>query len=325
VGIKEQRFMDKTTPPIVSIVTCAYNAANYIDETIDSVLAQTFPDFELIIVDDGSSDHTVKVVNSYSDERIVLLEQENAGPAAARNTAIKHATGKYLAILDSDDLWLPNYLETMLGILNNDPKIDLAYPNAEYFGTPAWNGKKFMDKYPSTLPVTLEKILAGECRIFISSIFKREIVDTVGVFDTSLKGSEDLDLWMRICQGGFRFSFTTEVLAKYRKRSDSLSSGSESFYRNVIAAITKLKSTTKLTQRELELADQFIKEREVEDFDQRFRRKFAERNFQAAASDLREIIARQPSTKLRLVSFAMNLFPEILFKVANLKTSLSKY
>ncbi len=316
--------MDKIIAPVVSIVTCAYNAANYIDETIDSVLAQSMTEYELIIVNDGSTDHTAKIVKSYSDPRIVLLEQENGGPAAARNTAIQHASGRYLAILDSDDLWMPNYLESMLAIFKADEKIDFAFPNAEFFGDPSWNGKKFMDTNPSTLPITLDKLLSNECNVFISSMFKREIIAKVGEFDTKLKGSEDLDLWLRICQSGNQMTFTAEVLAKYRKRPDSLSSGSENFYRNVIAAIVKLQSNTNLTNKQQELAKEFIRQKEAEDYDQRFRRKFAARNFQAAADDLREVIARQPNFKRRIIAFGLNLFPEILFKMANLKTSLSK-
>ncbi len=316
--------MSDSRTPIVSIVMCAFNAARYIRETIDSVLAQTFTDFELIIVNDGSSDQTVEIVHSYSDARIVLLEQQNAGPAAARNTALKQASGNYLAILDSDDLWLSHYLETMLGIFKTDSNIDFVYPNAELFGTPSWNGKRFMDRDPSSLPVTLDKLISRECNVFISSVFKREIIDQVGGFDISLRGSEDLDLWLRICQAGYNFTFTTEVLAKYRKRDDSLSSGSENFYQNVVAAMTKLKANPTLTTRQKELADCYIKRVEAEDYEARYRRKFAARNFQAAASDLREVIARQPSLKRRILAFGLELFPEILFKVANLKTSLSK-
>lgn len=311
--------MNESKAPSVSIVMCAHNAANYIDETIDSVLAQTYTDFELIIVNDGSTDHTSKVVTSYADARIKLIEQKNAGPAAARNTALQHASGKYLAILDSDDLWLPHYLEKMLNLFKCDPKIDFAYPNAEYFGTPYWDGKRFMDRDPSSLPVTLDKLISRECNVFISSIFKREIITKVGGFDPSLKGSEDLDLWFRICLAGYQFTFTPEVLVKYRKRPDSLSSGSENFYKNVIAAIVKLKTTVKLTRKQQELADDFIKRIETEDYDCRFHRKFAAKNFQAAAYDLREVIARQPSIKRRLIAFSLNLFPEILFKLSNLK------
>ncbi len=311
--------MNESKAPSVSILMCAHNAANYINETIDSVLAQTCPDFELIIVNDGSTDQTSKVVKSYADARIVLIEQKNAGPAAARNTALQHATGKYLAILDSDDLWLPHYLEKMLNLFQADPKIDFAYPNAEYFGTPYWDGKRFMDRDPSSLPITLDKLISRECNVFISSIFKREIITKVGGFDPSLKGSEDLDLWFRICLAGYQFTFTNEVLVKYRKRPDSLSSGSENFYKNVIASIIKLKTNVNLTAKQRELADNFITRVEAEDYDCRFHRKFAAKNFQAAAYDLREVIARQPSIKRRLIAFSLNVFPEILFKLVNLR------
>ncbi|MFN0123216.1 MAG: glycosyltransferase family 2 protein, partial [Blastocatellia bacterium] len=217
--------MQLGTSPTVSIVICAYNAAPFLSETLESVLAQTYQDYEIIVVNDGSTDHTDQVMTPYLD-RLTYLKQPNSGPGAARNTAFRHARGRYIALLDSDDQWLPQYLETMLARLQAEPEVDLLYPNAILFGTAQWEGKLFQDVCPSSMPVTLEKFLTRECNVFISAVFKREILEKVGWFDETLRGSEDFDLWLRMLQHGYRFAFLREPLARYRKRADSLSSSS---------------------------------------------------------------------------------------------------
>ncbi len=104
---------------LVSIITPCYNGEKYINETIESVLKQTYPNFEMIIVDDGSKDNSVKIINRYQekDERIKLLRQKNAGSAAARNNGIRHANGRYIALLDADDVWLANFLEEQIDFM----------------------------------------------------------------------------------------------------------------------------------------------------------------------------------------------------------------
>ena len=232
-----QRETQETTPA-VSVVICAYNAAPYIADTIESVFAQTYQDYEIIVVNDGSTDDTEQVLAPYFD-RIFYVRQENAGPGAARNTAIRCALGHYIALLDSDDQWLPQYLETMLARLQAEPEIDVLYPNAILFGTPQWEGKLFQDVCPSRAPVTLEMFLTRECNVFISAVFKREILDIVGTFDETLRGSEDFDLWLRMLQQGYRFDFLREPLVRYRKRDDSLSSSSARYFQNVLCALCK--------------------------------------------------------------------------------------
>jgi glycosyltransferase involved in cell wall biosynthesis len=119
------------TPPLntkVTIVIPAYNAANYIATSISSVLAQTFTDWELIIVNDGSKDNTAELVKGYlSDTRIKLIEQANSGVSSARNVGIKAASGKFIALLDADDSYLSNNIETKFNIINADDSIDFVY------------------------------------------------------------------------------------------------------------------------------------------------------------------------------------------------------
>ena len=101
---------------LVSVITPCYNGAAYVSQTIESVLSQTYPHWEMIVVDDGSKDSSAEIVRSYAekDPRIILLQQENAGSAAARNNGIRNAKGRYLALLDADDLWEPDFLEEQI-------------------------------------------------------------------------------------------------------------------------------------------------------------------------------------------------------------------
>ncbi len=298
--------------PTVSIIICAYNAAPYIADTLDSVFAQTFHDYEIIVVNDGSTDDTEELLAPYL-HRIKYLTQKNAGPAAARNTAMREAGGKYIALLDSDDQWMPNYLEKMLAQLEADPIIDVLYPNAMLFGAPHWEGQLFQDVCPSTAPITLEKVLTRESNIFISAVFKRAILGQVGVFDEDLCGSEDFDLWVRMLLHGFRFAFTTEVLARYRKRKDSLSSGSVKYYENAMQAYRKIFDEPTLTAAQRKLIEVEVTKIETEIHLIRSKQKIAGREFLVAARHLLEVHAHRPSIKLKLVLASLILFPDLLF------------
>ncbi|MBS1809159.1 MAG: glycosyltransferase family 2 protein [Acidobacteria bacterium] len=299
------------TTPEVSVVICAYNAALFISETLESVLAQTCQNFEIIVVNDGSTDNTDQVVTPYLD-RITYLKQPNSGPGAARNTAFKYAQGRYVALLDSDDQWLPHYLETMLLRLQAEPEIDVLYPNAILFGTAQWEGKLFQDVCPSTAPVTLEKFLARECNVFISAMFKREILDKVGWFDESLRGSEDFDLWLRMLQRGYRFDFLRDPLVRYRKRADSLSSSSTRFYQDVLRALCKALAAPQTTPEQTCLIMTTISNVEAEIGLVTLKQKILARDFLSAVRDITDVIANRPSWKLKIIATALILFPEFL-------------
>src|SRR5438105_1307294 len=147
--------------PKVSIIIPAYNVAQYIGETLDSVIQQSYTDYEAIVINDGSTDGTERALEPFRD-RIIYTRQENRGLSGARNTGLRIARGRYVALLDSDDLWMPHYLEQLVPRLEADPQIDLIFPNAVLFGSPRWEGKLFQDFYPPREPVTFEKILTQE-------------------------------------------------------------------------------------------------------------------------------------------------------------------
>jgi teichuronic acid biosynthesis glycosyltransferase TuaG len=138
------------TAPLISIIMPCYRISQYIREALDSVLSQTFSNYEIIIGNDGSPDteEFEKALQPYM-EKVIYIRQEKHGCAGARNTGIRVARGKYLALLDPDDIWEKNYLEIQVSILEQNPAIDLVYPNALIFGDTSEAGRLFTDLSPS--------------------------------------------------------------------------------------------------------------------------------------------------------------------------------
>ena len=216
----------KKTAPQVSIVIPAYNVADFIAETLDSALAQTFQDFEIVLVNDGSPD-SVKLENALQPyfDKIIYIKQENGGTAATRNTAICEARGELLAFLDGDDVWYPTYLAAQINALSIK-NCDLIYADALLFGDLQFNSETFMTKAPSVGAVTTESLLGAKCNVLTSgTVVRREKVLQAGLFDENLPhiGVEDFELWFRLAKNGARLDYQREVLLKYRVRSNSLS------------------------------------------------------------------------------------------------------
>ena len=203
----------------------AYNVAPYIGAAIESVIAQTEPDWELLIVDDGSTDRTAGVVRAYAqaDSRVRLLTQANAGISSARNHALRSADGDFLAILDSDDLWEPGFLAAQLALFRQHPDVDIVTGNGWFLGG-TWHGAPARP-WPDARPQpTLASILADEEAVFIMSVMRRRVHETIGGFNETLRTNEDYEFWLRAAAAGFRFLRNDEPLAHYRRRGDSLSS-----------------------------------------------------------------------------------------------------
>jgi len=212
--------------PTVSILTPAYNSAKFICQTLDSVLRQTFTDFEMIIVDDGSTDQTRAIVESYAarDARIRLITQPNAGIAAARNRAMGAARGRFFALLDSDDLWLPSYLSEQLAILAERPDVAVLSANAINFGGPFDGAPLLPIRARGRIRlVSLLELVTVEDSLCILSIFRREVTEAIGGFDATLRRSEDYDLWLRAAVAGYCIAVNPAPLGLYRRRPDSVS------------------------------------------------------------------------------------------------------
>ena len=202
---------------MISIVITCYNYANYVADAIFSALGQTYENFEIIIVNDGSTDNSEEVISRFLDDpRIKYIKQKNAGQANAKNTGIRNAKGDFMAFLDADDMWEPDKLEKQVRLFNN-PNVGVVYSRARYIDG---NGNpldfKLQNKYlrPRSGKVT-EWLIFDNFVPFSSSVVRRECFEKVGLFDESLKMGIDWDLWLRISVH-YEFDYVDEPLLLYR-------------------------------------------------------------------------------------------------------------
>lgn len=205
--------------PRVSIIIPSYNTAPLIAACLDSVFAQTFQDFEAIVVNDGSPDTTEleKVLQPYLDrnsDRIVYIRQANKRAAGARNTAIARARGEFLAFLDSDDTWLPNHLESQMKQFEADPALCLVYANAVFAGDRTRH-VEFMERCPSAGEAGFEAQVVERCQIPVSTVVARKAtVLKAGGFDESLGRCDDYNMWLRTAFYGGKVGYSRQVQAR---------------------------------------------------------------------------------------------------------------
>lgn len=213
--------------PKVSIIIPLYNREKLIKRAIESVLVQSFTDFELIIVDDCSSDESAKVVHGINDERIIYIKHEcNKGANAARNTAIKLARGKYIAFQDSDDEWLPNKLEKQMTIIENSSnKVGCVYTGFWRYenNSKRYIPEKWVRKFDGDI---LSEVLKGNFISTQTMLIKTECIKTVGLFDEKLPRLQDWELVIRLAQE-YEFAYVNEGLVNVYHTQDSITSNSE--------------------------------------------------------------------------------------------------
>jgi glycosyltransferase involved in cell wall biosynthesis len=240
------------TTPRVSVIIPAYATTRFIAEALDSVLAQTFDDYEIIVVNDGSPDtaELERVLHPYRD-KIHYIVQENRGSSGARNTALRAARGSLVAMLDSDDRWHPDYLASQVAVLDRDPSADVVYPDAVRFDENGLRDERYSQSYPVGGDVTFDRVLARECQIYGEVLARRDALIAVGMYDEVLRAGEDYDLWLRVLGAGKRIVYNDRVLAYYRAREDSHTSDERKMSGNIITLIDRLPSKVTLTAEQL--------------------------------------------------------------------------
>jgi glycosyltransferase involved in cell wall biosynthesis len=232
----------KVNEPKVSVVIPCYNAAGFIGDALDSILAQSYGDHEVLVVNDGSPDtpELEEALRPYLTQ-IHYLSQENQGPGGARNTGIREARGEFVAFLDSDDAWEPTFLEEQVRLIEGDRHFDLVYADALLVGETPHAGRTYMSVTPSNGEVTFESLLRRECMVITSCVVARRyaLIDA-GLFDTSFNQSEDFEVWLRLAHRGGKIGFQRAVLARRRSHAESLTAESGSLLRAQVALCTKL-------------------------------------------------------------------------------------
>lgn len=213
--------------PTVSVIIPTYQRSHLVNQAIESVLAQSYKDYEIIVVNDGCTDNTAEVLNQFQ-YKIKIITQQNKGLSSARNIAIKNSQGRYIAFLDDDDTWLPNNLEKKINLLEGNEKIGLIYSDMSFF-----NEKGVLpDTKAKECPLHLAQV---SWMLFpypnltprpSSVIVRRESLDEIGLFDESLTACEDYDLCLRISENWLVY-YLDEPLTMYRLSDTNMSKNKE--------------------------------------------------------------------------------------------------
>ncbi len=223
----------------ISVIIPNYNYARYLDQAIESVLNQTYKNLELIVVNNGSTDDSLEILNKYK-HKILVVNQTNLGQSGARNSGLLHATGEYIAFLDADDFWELSKLARQIPLVNESTQLI-------YCGI-----APFKDPGPEVMPILLPSH-KGECMRFFTecpgssvvlsgestALFSRELLETVGTFDTELNSTAGWDFFRR-CSRITRFNFVNEALVNYRLHSANMSNSKESVILDMRRAYSKM-------------------------------------------------------------------------------------
>ena len=234
--------MSEVPPNLVSVITPAFNAAAHLAETIESCLAQTWRDFELLIVDDGSTDTTAALARRYAacDARVRVFSVPNRGSSAARNLAISHAQGSFFALLDSDDVWMPDYLQVQIATLNRHPTADVVTANAINYGGDR-DGTSYWPSSNEVRPLTFGEMIAREDAVCIMSVFRRSVIERAGRFDERFRGNEDYQFWLRVAMAGCTFVADFTPRGYYRRRPDSVSSDERRMLSGIMTVLKEIR------------------------------------------------------------------------------------
>ncbi len=299
--------------PCVSVIVPAYQVARFVGETLQSVFAQTFSDFEVIVVDDGSPDgpELDRVIAGFGS-RVIYRKQANQGAAAARNTAIREAKGDWLAFLDGDDLWLPNHLASQMAFLEQGGW-DMAWSDAAFFGKQDVAGKRFSALNRQTRPVTLESLTAEESVPLASTVVaRRSAVERAGLFKPVWRRVEDYDLWLRMALDGARMDFNPTVTASRRIHAGAATASEILCRRSAAEILGSLLSAAGANAQFRRIAWRKMVEFEGEGDLAEARIALRQRDYPAAVRWASEASAKLNRPRLKVGLAALRLAPELV-------------
>ena len=311
----EQRRHNGPELPLISIIIPAYNVSAYIADALGSVFMQDFQSYEVIVVNDGSTDtpELERVLEPYRD-KIHYLQQPNTGISAARNAALRLARGELIALLDADDVWREGKLTEQVSFMRQG-QFDMVYADALLIGDVPWPaGTTFMDRTPSNGPVTLNSLLEMRVTPVVSTvIMRKDLVQKVGSFcEEDRNITEDFDLWLRLAHAGARIGYEKKVLAEYRFRSDSISASRVKLHEAALRVLQKVRSRMTLSSTEKKALDRT--EQRLQSIVMLERGKTMIVNGEVA--EAREMLARaresNSSWKIPVAMLALNTFPGLV-------------
>jgi glycosyltransferase involved in cell wall biosynthesis len=317
----QQTDRSQSRAPKVSVIIPAHNTAPFIAEAMDSVFYQTFRDFEVIVVNDGSPDtpELEAALQPYM-ARIRYLKQENRGVSSARNTGIRHACGEFLAFLDSDDIWLPEFLETQVRFLESHPQVDAVMADALLFGGPAGEATLRMLKNSGPRILDFAEMLRREGgQIPSASAARRLRAIEAGMFDERLHIAEDLEFFVRICFPDRAVGYLGQTLVKYRQRPGSLTDDPRRRKWNAaeIEALRQLGENLHLSGPQRKLLEEEIDAAAAALALSDAYHHISEREYGPAVQCLRSANAHYRDPRISVASFCLNAFPRLTGRLLN--------
>ncbi len=221
--------------PNVSVIIPVYNSEKYIEETLKSVFAQSYKDFEVIVVDDGSTDNTAKVLSGYKD-KLIYIRKENEGISIARNTGIAHALGKYVAFIDHDDIWYPEKLGEQITLLEYNRNAHLCFSDAYLIDEKGKRNGRLFNICPPFKGMVFKQLLMGNFIPILTAVVRKEILKETGLFDPEYKMVEDWDFFIRVAKQ-YPVIFIDSPLAGYRVHTGSFSAKRDIMLKELISVI----------------------------------------------------------------------------------------
>lgn len=300
-------FPSKT--PRVSVIIPCYNTSRFIAQTVESVFAQIYRDFEVVIVNDGSPD-TPQLEQALAPwaERIVYVKTENHGVAEARNVGIRAAKGDFVALLDSDDVWELNFLDVQVRKLDEDPTADIVYPRLISFWEGSRSGARSV--VPRS-PVTFISIIQETCHVSCSVVARRAAFERVGLFDSSLRSSEDYDMWLRCVKSGSRIIYNDKALLLYRRRPDSLSADPVLICDTTVKVLVKMRTAVQTTAEERQVLENAIRRIEGNRLFFEGKDAFIAGDISNAVDRLRRANALLHKIRLRMILLIVRTMPQL--------------
>jgi len=221
--------------PAVTVIVPTRDRARYLREAIGSVLGQTFADLELLVIDDGSTDDTRDLVGVIDDGRLRYLHQEASGISAALNRGLRNARGRYVARLDSDDVWTPDMLATLVPVLESRPEVGVVYARGQVMDAsgrvlPTLQG--LPERFPGD---SFRSLVYDDATCNVALVARRQCFERAGLYDEELETSEDWDMWLRVARH-YRFAFVDKVVARIRWHDDNLTGPASSRLAEVLGA-----------------------------------------------------------------------------------------
>jgi len=243
--------------PRISVIIPTYNRAHYICETINSVLEQTYKDYEIIVIDDGSTDNTKKVLKGY-DGKIRYLYQNNKGTPAARNFGINNSTGEFIGLLDDDDLWLPNKLELQVKELEKNPELAFICSSTYIIDSCGKNIGQWGEKI--SIFGTFNDLYEENIVYNLTVLMRRKCFNDVGGYDEKLLSCQDYDLWLRMAKK-YKFYYMAVPLTKHRKHDSNFGKNISLRLQNHLNIFNKIyiSKSVSFLKRKIRIAKEFYK------------------------------------------------------------------